>query len=60
MTACILTVGNGHEVVGIAGVVDASTYDIKIGSPIARKKAIDELWSLMGFSLQQKVFESPK
>jgi hypothetical protein len=55
MTACLLTLRNGHEVVGIAGVVDASTYDIEIGSPIAREKAVDQVWGLMGYELQQRI-----
>lgn len=57
MTACLLTLKDGHEVVGLAGVVDASTYNIEIGGPIARKKAIDEVWSLMGYALQVKLHE---
>lgn len=56
MTACILTLKDGHEVVGLAGVVDASTYDIEIGSKYAREKAIDEVWSLMGYALQVKLY----
>lgn len=56
MTACILTLKNGHEVVGLAGCVDASKYDINIGSKFAREKAIDEVWSLLGYALQEELY----
>lgn len=52
MTACTLTLDNGHEVVGIAGVVDASKYDIEIGSKYAREKAVESLWPLFGYAKQ--------
>ena len=60
MTACVLTLQNGHEVVGIAGVVDPSQYDINIGSKFAREKAIDQLWPLLGYAMQVKMYEDSK
>lgn len=55
MTACILTLKDGHEVIGLAGCVDPTRYDITIGSKFAREKAIDEVWSLMGYALQVEI-----
>lgn len=57
MTACTLTLANGHEVVGLAGVVDPSKYDIAIGSKFARQKALDEVWSHLGSILQNQLAE---
>jgi hypothetical protein len=57
MTACVLTLQNGHEVVGIAGVVDPTKYDINIGSKFAREKAIEQLWPLFGYAMQIKMYE---
>jgi len=55
MTACTLTLANGFEVVGLAGVVDAKTYSMKIGGPIARNNALDEVWSHLGSILQNEL-----
>ena len=55
MTACTLTLSNGYEVVGISGVIDAKTYDIKIGSKIAKEKAEEEVWSILGSLLQNQM-----
>ena len=55
MTACVLTLVNGHEVVGLSGVVDAKAYDITIGSRFAREKAEDEVWSILGAILQDSI-----
>ena len=57
MTACILTLKNGHEVVGLAGVVDPSKYDIKIGAKFAREDAINKLWPLFGYHMQVLMHE---
>lgn len=55
MTAAIVTMTNGHEIVGLSGCVDPSKYDIEIGGPIALEKAKDQIWSLLGFQLQEKL-----
>jgi len=54
MTACTLTLANGFEVVGIAGVVDPSNFTIKVGGPIAKEKALDQVWNHLGSILQNK------
>ena len=52
MTACVLTLKDGFEVVGLAGVVDANAYDMDIGSKFARVKAKDKVWEHLGSVLQ--------
>jgi len=52
MTACVMTLKDGFEVVGIAGVVDADAYDLAIGSKFARVKAKDKVWQHLGSILQ--------
>ena len=52
MTVCLLTLKNGHEVIGISGCVDPANYDLAVGGPIARQKAVDQLWGLAGYALQ--------
>lgn len=55
MTACVLTLKNGHEVVGISGVVDPKSYNTALGNKFAREKAIDQLWGLLGFMKQEQM-----
>ena len=58
MTACVLTLVNGYEVVGLAGVVDPKTYDIKIGGPIARGNALDKVWDHLSSILQNTLADA--
>jgi len=54
MTACVMTLKDGFEVVGIAGVVDADAYDLHIGSKFARVKAKDKVWQHLGSIMQYR------
>lgn len=53
--ACHLTLRDGWEVVGIAGVVNPDLYDEKIGQEIALEKAKDKVWLHLGSLLQNKL-----
>ena len=55
MTACTLTLKDGFEVVGIAGVVDAAEFNIGIGSRFAKEKAMDKVWQHLGSIEQYKI-----
>jgi len=55
MTACVMTLADGFEVVGLAGVVNASEYNFEIGSKFARAKAKDDVWRHLGSILQYKI-----
>ena len=55
MTACVMTLEDGFEVVGLAGVVDASKFDLDIGSKFARVEAKDKVWQHLGSILQYKL-----
>lgn len=55
MTVCLLTLDNGHEVVGTSGCVDHKNYDFEIGKKFARQKAVDQLWPLFGYAMQVKM-----
>jgi hypothetical protein len=52
MTACVMTLKDGFEVIGIAGVVNADNYNLEIGSKFARVKAKDKVWQHLGSILQ--------
>ena len=48
MRACTITLPTGHEVVGIAQVLDAKNDNENIGNLAALSKAKNELWPLLG------------
>jgi len=59
-TIAVLTLKNGFEVIGKSGCVDPSNYDHEIGSKVAREKAVDQVWLLEGYKLQQSMYEVSK
>ena len=56
-TVCLITLTNGFEIVGTSGCVDPDNYDFNIGAEIARKNAIDKIWELEGYLLQQRIYD---
>jgi len=60
MTAAVVTLINGHEVVGLSGCVNPDNYDIEIGGRIALGKAKDQLWPLLGYELQERIYLTSK
>lgn len=57
-TVCILTLENGFEAMGSAGVVDPANYDKAKGEEISRQNAFNKAWELEGYLLQQKLHEA--
>lgn len=55
MTICVLVLKNGFTVVGTAACVSAANFDEEKGREIARAKAVEQLWPLLGFRLADKV-----
>lgn len=54
-TICLLTLQNGFEIMGTSAPVSAENFDFEIGKKYAREKAIDKLWELEGYLLQEKI-----
>ncbi len=55
-TICVLTLRNGFTVVGVnEGPVSAANFDAELGRKLARQKAIDQIWPLMGYELRTKL-----
>ena len=52
---CHITLKDGWEVIGVAGVVDPLLYDPKIGEEVARGKAVDKVWLHLGSLLQNRM-----
>lgn len=57
IVVCHLTLSNGFEVIGNAGVVDPKIFDMAIGSTIAREQAVNEVWGHLGSLLQNQIVE---
>lgn len=56
-TVVLLTLANGFEVVGKSSCVNPDNYDHAIGVNVARARAIDQLWVLEGYTLQNEMSE---
>lgn len=52
-TVCVLTLKNGFVVLGEAAPASPENFDRELGQKIARDKAIDKVWPLMGYALKQ-------
>ena len=48
MRLCIITLLSGHEVIGIAQVLDAKNDKEALGNSVAYDNAINELWKVFG------------
>jgi hypothetical protein len=48
MRVCIIRLQSGHEVIGIAQVLDASNDVEEIGNNVALQNATNELWKTFG------------
>ena len=55
LTICVLTLRNGFTVTGEAACASPENYNVELGQKIARQKAIEKLWPLLGFRLRDKL-----
>ena len=49
---------NGFTVLGRGVCVDPKNFDIEIGRKVAKEQAMNKLWELEGYLLQNKLFEN--
>lgn len=54
-TVCMITLDNGHTVIGSSACVVPEKFKRDIGEQIAYKKAEDEVWALLGYELRLKL-----
>ena len=53
VTICTMILRNGHKIVGVnEGPVSPANFDPELGRKLARQKAIDQIWPLMGYELK--------
>lgn len=54
---CELMLENGFSVRGESAVVDIANFIKEIGEKIAYENAVDKIWLVEGYLLQQQLFE---
>lgn len=58
VTICVLVLRNGHRIVGVnEGPVSADNFDAELGRKVARQKAIDQVWPLLGYLFREQLFQ---
>lgn len=57
---CELMLENGFSVRGEAAVVDPANFDMEIGKKISRENAIDQIWLIEGYLLQEELYKGNK
>lgn len=55
LTFCVLVLRNGFTVTGQSACADPANYNPEIGMRIARQKAVDQLYPLLGFRLRDEL-----
>lgn len=55
LTICVLVLRNGFTVVGTSACVAPENFDEALGRQIARTKAVEQIWPLMGYELRSRL-----
>jgi hypothetical protein len=55
LTFCVLVLRNGFTVTGESACASPENFDAEIGRKIARQKAVEKVWPLLGFRLRDKL-----
>jgi hypothetical protein len=55
LTICVLQLTNGFTVTGESACASPENFNAEIGRKIAREKAIDKVWPLLGYELRSKL-----
>lgn len=53
LTLALVTMKSGYEIIGASACVDPANFDAKLGEKYALENAIDKLWPLEGYLLQE-------
>ena len=57
-TVCQLTLQNGFTVIGTSACIDPLEFNKTVGEKVAWDNALEKVWELEGYLLQQKRFEA--
>ena len=58
LTFCVFVLRNGFTVTGQSACVSPDNFDAALGKKIAYKDAVDKIWVLEGYLLQEKLSKS--
>jgi hypothetical protein len=56
LTVCCLTLKNGFNVTGESACASIENFDKELGEKIARKSAVNKIWSLEGYALKERLY----
>lgn len=59
LTICVIVLSNGFTVIGESACVSPENFNAQTGRDIAKEKAIDKIWPLLGFGLMSKLYDRP-
>lgn len=57
VTVCCLTLHNGFNTTGESACVVKANFDPEVGKKLARQRAREEVWQLLGYQLAQGIHE---
>lgn len=60
LTICVLQLKNGFTVVGTSACASPENFDAAYGRKLARGKAVEQIWPLLGYELRTKLHQAPK
>lgn len=55
LTFCVLILKNGFTVTGESACASPKNFDADVGRQIARQKAVEKIWPLLGFRLRDQL-----
>lgn len=55
LTMCVLVLRNGFTVVGHSACAHPSNFNAELGRSVARRNAVDQMWSLLGYMLREQI-----
>ena len=58
LTFCVLVLKNGFTVTGESTCASLENFDAEMDRKIARRNAVDKVWSLMGYALKERMASS--
>lgn len=58
LTICVLVLRNGFTVVGTSACASPANFNAEIDRRLARERAIDQIWPLMGYDLRTQLFRA--
>lgn len=59
LTFCVLVLRNGFTVIGENACVSPENFNAEIGRQIARARAVDKIWPLLGFRMKDQLSMEP-